>query len=254
MLGILYVSHGSRIPEARRQAVDCIHSVQLKVGIGLQEICYLELAQPDMAEGIRLLVEKGADKIAVIPVLLLRAGHYYTDIPKKIETARKAYPSIEFQYGKPLGVQDRLIDILIERIQETHGPIHPDTNILLVGRGSRNPETPAALQKIQEKLRQRLDGMNVDTCYLAACQPSFEQGLEESIQTGYRHTIVVPYLWFTGILIQSMQKKVREYQQDGHHVILCNHLGNHPKMVEALAERVYEIIPGRKLKVYNRAE
>ncbi|WP_085505866.1 sirohydrochlorin chelatase [Thalassobacillus devorans] len=250
MQGILYVSHGSRVPEARRQAVDCIHSVQSKVGIGLQEICYLELAQPDMAEGIRLLAEKGADKIAVIPVLLLRAGHYYTDIPKGIEAAKNKYPDIEFQYGKPLGVQDRLIDILIERIKEKHGPICPDANILLVGRGSRNPETPAAIQKIQKQLSQKLSGMNVDACYLAACQPSFEKGLEKSIQAGYSQTIVVPYLWFTGILIQSMQKKVREYQKDGHQVILCDHLGDHPMMVEALAERVYELLPGKKVKNY----
>ncbi|WP_028783670.1 sirohydrochlorin chelatase [Thalassobacillus devorans] len=254
MQGILYISHGSRVPEARRQAVDCIQAVKHKVGIGLQEICYLELAQPDMEEGIRLLVEKGADKIAVIPVLLLRAGHYYTDIPKEIEAAKNKYPDIEFQYGKPVGVQDRLIDILVERIKETHAPVPPDANILLVGRGSRNPETPMAIQMIQEKLRKRMGGMNVDACYLAACQPSFEKGLEKSIQAGYSLTIVVPYLWFTGILIQSMQKRVRDYQESGQPVVLCQHLGDHPKMVEALAERVYEIIPVRKLKVNGHGE
>ncbi|MFG6117553.1 sirohydrochlorin chelatase [Halobacillus sp. MO56] len=252
MQGILYVSHGSRVPEARRQVVDCIQAVQHKVGIGLQEICYLELAQPDMAEGIRLLVEKGADKVAVIPVLLLRAGHYYTDLPKEIEAAKNKYPEIEFQYGKPLGVQDRLIDILVDRIKETRDPVPPNANILLVGRGSRNPETTMAIQNIQEKLRQRLGGSNIDVCYLAACQPSFEKGLEKSIQAGYSLTIVVPYLWFTGILIQSMEKKVKEYQESGHHVILSNHLGNHPMMVEALAERVNEVIMERKGK--GRAE
>jgi len=76
MIGVLYVSHGSRIKEATDEAISFIESVKQSIDIPLQEICFLELAQPDIQQGVEKLIAKGATEISVIPVLLLSAGHY----------------------------------------------------------------------------------------------------------------------------------------------------------------------------------
>ena len=84
MRGVLYVSHGSRVPDAVNEATDFIDLVKAQVNVPLQETCFLELTSPNLAQGFQRLVDKGATEISVVPVLLLSAGHYYKDIPAEI--------------------------------------------------------------------------------------------------------------------------------------------------------------------------
>lgn len=240
MQGVLYVSHGSRVSEATAEAMRCIASVKADVTVGLQEICFLELASPSVEQGIERLVSQGASRIAIVPVLLLSAGHYYKDIPDKIALAKKQYPFIAFTYGQPLGVQGRFIDVLTERIAETQIPIGSATKILLVGRGSRNPQTKKDIEMIGNKLQRVLKTEHVEVCYLAACGPSFDEKLQSSLETDYANLIVVPYLWFTGILMRSIDRTISELVKPNRSVVLCQQLGDHPVMKQALKERVYE--------------
>lgn len=249
MQAVLYVSHGSRVEEARREAVSFMQAVYQRVDVALQETCFLELAEPDIAQGIARLIDRGATSIAVVPVLLLSAGHYYEDIPEEIDQAKARHPQIHFEYGKPLGVQDRIVDILVERIEETKALRRPDAAVLLVGRGGRNPEITRSIEEIAEKLQKKLAVSKVDTCYLAACKPSFEEGLQEAVKGGHSQVFVVPYLWFTGLLMRSMQKKINGMSKENQEFILCQYLGEHPAMVDALADRVYDTLQVEKSRL-----
>ena len=242
MQAVLYVSHGSRVEKALREAISFIEMVQKRIDVPLQEVCFLELANPDVAQGIARLVKQGASRIAVIPVLLLSAGHYYKDIPEEIEEAKTDYPEVTFTYGKPLGVQDRIVRILAERVAEIKTEKHEDAGILLVGRGSRMPETTASIEAIAAKLQTATGVAQVDTCYLAACAPSFDEGLQGAVRKARSQTFIIPYLWFTGLLMQSMEQKVDKVQQADRQLILCPYLGNHPVMADALTDRVYQAL------------
>ncbi|WP_079479026.1 sirohydrochlorin chelatase [Halobacillus salinus] len=242
MEAVLYVSHGSRVKEARDQAEHFLHQVHDKVDVPLWKICFLELASPTIGEGIESLVEAGATKVVIIPVLLLKAGHYYKDVPDELEKAMRRFPDVAFQYGEPLGVQERIIDVLVERIESASTHTGQEKSVLLVGRGSRNPETKEAIESMARRIEQKIAGVVTDVCYLAACEPSFEEGLETALAREKSETIVVPYLWFTGILLQSMQKKVTELQEDHPTLTLASHLYDHPTMVQALADRVEEAL------------
>ncbi|WP_077622301.1 sirohydrochlorin chelatase [Sediminibacillus massiliensis] len=248
MEAVLYVSHGSRVEKARSEALAFIDAVQDMIDVPLQQTCFLELSDPDVEQGLAELVKEGATSIAVIPVLLLSAGHYYQDIPEEIDRAKQRYPGVRFHYGRPLGVQDRLVDILVQRMEETGIDLEPDADILLVGRGSRNPETPKDIGLIARKLEERT-GLTVNSCYLAACKPSFDEGLKASLKKGGTQTIVVPYLWFTGLLMQSMQMKINQVQQEtDKQMVLCQYLGDHPFMKEALKNRVEEVLNPNRMR------
>lgn len=242
MEAVLYVSHGSRVKEARDQAEHFLHQVHDKVDVPLWKICFLELASPTIGEGIESLVEAGATKVVIIPVLLLKAGHYYKDVPDELEKAKQRFPDVAFQYGEPLGVQDRIIDVLVERIEAVETFSLKEQSVLLVGRGSRNPETKEAIETMARRIEEKKAGVGVDVCYLAACEPSFDEGLETALARKKAETIVVPYLWFTGILLQSMQEKVEKLREDPPTVTLAPHLYDHPTMVQALADRVVEAL------------
>ncbi|RLL47743.1 sirohydrochlorin chelatase [Oceanobacillus piezotolerans] len=241
MQGVLYVSHGSRRPEATAEAIAFLSLVREQVNIDLQEICFLELANPNIEQGIDSLVKQGVSRISIVPVLLLSAGHYFHDIPEEVDRVRKKYPKIKFTYGKPLGVQKRLTHILKDRIEETGVPLNPDAKILLIGRGSNNPRTKQDIEEIAEQLKEKVD-REVETCYLAACSPSFEEGLHNVLKGEHSQVFIVPYLWFTGVLMETIEKRVNEYHSFGKEIIVCHQLGNHPSIVAALKDRVYETI------------
>ena len=242
MQAVLYVSHGSRVKETRHEAMAFMELVQGKVGVSLQETCFLELASPDIAEGIASLVKQGATEIAVVPVLLLSAGHYYEDIPDEVKKTALRYPDVRFTYGKPLGVQDRLVEILAERLEETAVERLPEAKILLVGRGGKSSEITRSVEEIAAKLAAMAKVLKVEVCYLAAATPSFDEGLQASINSGSKQIFVVPYLWFTGLLVKSMQKKINALSSEEQQIILCGYLGDNPAMVDALAERVHEAL------------
>jgi len=238
MQGVLYVSHGSRVKEATDEAKTFIHSVMEQVDAELQEICFLELAEPTVEQGITALVNKGAASIAVIPVLLLGAGHYYQDIPQEVRRVREQHPAISFTYGEPLGVQDRFTEVLQERMSEASSEVNLDAKILLVGRGSRHPETKRDIQTIGKKLQIKT-GLPVNVCFLAATKPDFEAGLKAALNSKQAQIIIVPYLWFTGILMRDIEQKIAELETDKE-VLLSRQLGGHMLMKKALSERVYE--------------
>jgi sirohydrochlorin ferrochelatase len=240
--GILYVSHGSRVPEATKEALACIQLAMKQIDIPLQEIVYLEIAKPSIDEGIESLIKQGAVRIAVVPVLLLSAGHYYKDIPYELKKAHERFPDIHFSYGQPIGVQDQIIDILAERIIETQIKLSANTSILLVGRGSKSPETRRDIECIAHKLQEKLQVRSVEKGFLAALEPRFDQALHKLLDKTQMPVIVVPYLWFTGILMQSMKAKIDSLNSAENEIILCRHIGDHPAIVQALINRVIETV------------
>ncbi|GAA0433324.1 sirohydrochlorin chelatase [Virgibacillus salarius] len=242
MQAVLYVSHGSRYADATAEAISFLETVKEQVDIPLQEICFLELATPDMKQGIANLVTQGATRIAIVPVLLLQAGHYYHDIPQVIEQQKALYPAISFTYGQPLGVQDRLTQILAERMNQAVVTMKSDMKVLLVGRGSSNPQTVIDIETIANRLKKITGVAHVEACYLAACTPAFEGKLRAAVTEENSQIVIVPYIWFTGFLMRHIQQRITEIGGSKREIILCHHLGKHPAMQEALKDRVIEAI------------
>ena len=237
---VLYVSHGTRLVAGQREARSFITSIQSEVDIPLQAISYLELNSPSIEEATIDLVKKGASAISVVPVLLLSAKHYNKDIPQVIHKLQKLYPHVHFTYGKPLNVQNRIVKILEERILEQRSVLQRDAKVLLVGRGSFEPQIKSDIETIAFRLAERIGMKRVDTCYLAACEPTFEQALVQAVESECSQIIIVPYLWFNGLLIQYMEKKALEYTRKDKEIVLCDQLGHHPVMKLALIDRVKE--------------
>ncbi|NWO13073.1 sirohydrochlorin chelatase [Virgibacillus sp.] len=242
MQGVLYVSHGSRYADAKEEAVTFLEVVKEQINVPLQEVCFLELASPNMKQGIANLVAQGATSIAIIPVLLLQAGHYYQDIPQAIAQQRRLYPAIAFSYGQPLGVQDRIIHLLAERMEQAIAEQRPDMKVLLVGRGSSNPQTVIDIETIVRKLKRITKLNHIEACYLAACEPSFDKKLQAVVTEKNSKIVIIPYIWFTGFLMRHIHQKVADMELNDNEIVVCQQLGQHPVMQEALKDRVIEAI------------
>ena len=72
---ILLVDHGSRRPEANALLEEMAERIRPRVPDRVVAIAHLELAKPDIAEGIDTCVAQGATKIVVHPYFLGPGRH-----------------------------------------------------------------------------------------------------------------------------------------------------------------------------------
>ncbi len=82
------------------------------------DACFLQLAKPGFPEVVKNIVERGAKKIVVMPLLLFSGNHVLKDIPDEIKNEKRKYPEIQFYYANSLGADERIARIAADRIDE----------------------------------------------------------------------------------------------------------------------------------------
>jgi precorrin-8X/cobalt-precorrin-8 methylmutase len=116
---ILLLGHGSPKKDANNleRVAGMLHNL---MHAGCAEDCvkvaYLQFAEPGIMDTIRDSVEKGARKIILHPFFLSSGMHVTKDIPGMIEEAKALYPGVKFIYTEPLGIHEKLAQIVLERI------------------------------------------------------------------------------------------------------------------------------------------
>lgn len=125
---IILIAHGSPKREANnieligRLLHDAIHPGCDQNCVG---IAYLQFAEPNLMTVIKKYAEDGAGKIIVHPYFLSSGTHVTMDIPNMIDKAKAMYPNVEFLYSEPLGVHNKLVYVVLERIYAANG-VKPD--------------------------------------------------------------------------------------------------------------------------------
>ena len=98
----------------------------------------------------------------IVPVLLFAAAHYKRDIPFEIEQLQKKYPQITFSVVPPFSTHPHMVELVVKRIREAM-PMQ-GSSILLVGRGSSDPQPIHELQQIGAAVERKL-GMPVSCSF-----------------------------------------------------------------------------------------
>jgi sirohydrochlorin ferrochelatase len=240
MKAILYIGHGTRSNQGAEEARAFVHRVMERIPIPIQELSFLELTEPSIAQGFNRCVEKGATEITVVPIFLLAAGHIKKDIPEALDVLKKQYPEVTVKIKDPFGVQGLLLDGLAELILNTAGDLSQRDSILIVGRGSSDPSIHKAFAEIGEGMKERLGTSLVSVCYLAAAQPKFDEGLELMSQQASGRVIVVPYLLFSGLLLSEINQKVGQRQAHGQLIIHTGQLSKHKVIENLIVKRATE--------------
>lgn len=240
MQAILYVAHGSRVKAGIDEALRFIDQVKSRVAVSIQEVSFLELAEPTILQGVAQCVQQGATKIAVAPILLLTANHLNQDIPAEIAEAKKQFPHVTFTIGDAFGVDDRLVETLHQRLLEVNEEL-TGANVLLIGRGSSDPAVEKDLAQIASRLKERENLHEVATCFLYGKGLSFEQSLER-LASENRKTFIVPYLLFSGLLKQHIEGKIEGIQQINQAIQLCNCLGYDEQVQHVFVDRIHQLL------------
>ena len=257
-IGVMICGHGSRnrfaVAEFAQLAEQLRDRLQpLPVAHG-----YLEFARPILREGLEQLRGQGVRHILALPAMLFAAGHAKNDIPSVLN-AYAAETGLKVEYGRELGVDLGMIQAAGARIRacleeadnrdrsagKVPPPLH-DTLLVVVGRGSSDPDANSNVAKVTRMLVEGFGFGWGETLYSGVTFPLVEPGLRQVMKLGYRRIVVFPYFLFSGVLVSRIAQHSALVAADHPEVDLlqASYLGDHPQVLHTFEERLFEVLEG----------
>lgn len=114
---LIIVDHGSTVEEANdmlAEIADLIRSNE-KCRFDIVRYCHMELAQPTIADAFDACAAEGASRIVIHPYFLSPGKHSTQDIPRMAAEAAGRHQGVSYHVTEPLGVHEKIIDIILER-------------------------------------------------------------------------------------------------------------------------------------------
>ncbi len=199
---------------------------------------FIELSPPPIADAVAELVAGGHTRIAAVPLMLVAAGHAKGDIPAALARERVRHPNLTFAYGRPLGAHPTILALLRERL----GQLEPDTTVLLVGRGSTDPDANSEVAKVARLLAETTkDVAGVEYAFVSLAPPNVPQGLARCAALGARRVVVLPYFLFGGVLPDRVRV---QSVHSGLDIRVAGVLGDTDALAALVIERYAEALAG----------
>jgi sirohydrochlorin ferrochelatase len=250
---LLLIGHGSRSERGVAQFFELAELVRAAAPHLLVVSGLIEHARPSLDEAVTQAAESdaGAESgVVAVPLVLLPAGHLKDDGPAALARGRSRFPAVGFRYARHLGVHPLVLAAIEERCRaallnlgERAGP----ATIVLVGRGSTDPDANSDLYKAARLLADRrsiggdpvLD--EVQPAFVSLARPSVPEALDRARRLGAERIAVVPYFLFTGILLDRIGREARSWAAgEGVPVALGEEIGPDGRLVELVLERFEE--------------
>ena len=115
---LIILGHGSKAPEATETLAAVTGMVERMVDYDRVAFASLQISKPGLGEVVEELRTEGFEKIMVIPFLIAVGQHVKEDIPDELKALREKYPGLELYLGAPLGADQRLAEIVSDRVRE----------------------------------------------------------------------------------------------------------------------------------------
>ena len=255
--GIMVCGHGSRNQNAAREFATVAEGLKARYPDIPVEYGYLEFCNPVISEGLDRLRAKGVNRVLAVPGMLFAAGHAKNDIPSVLNTYQAQHPGTVINYGRELGIDLKMIRAAGERIQqaidkanaeEGEVALH-DTLLMVVGRGSSDPDANSNASKVMRMLWEGFGFGWGETCYSGVTFPLVGPGLSHAAKLGYKRIIVFPYFLFTGVLVKRIYSETDAVAANHPEIqfIKASYLSDHPLVLDTFQDRVQEILDGQAL-------
>ncbi len=117
MSALIVLGHGSRNAAATEQFNVVVEELRSRRDDPVYA-AFMELAEPSLPDAVAAAVGAGASEVVVQPCFLFDGNHIRRDIPELLAGLAAEYPDVSFRFGKPIGPDVRVADILLERAGE----------------------------------------------------------------------------------------------------------------------------------------
>ena len=242
---LLMVGHGTRDPEGRQAFLDFVAAYQALDTSRPVIPCFLELSEPLIPDGVQRCVDEGWTEITVLPILLFAARHTKFDVTNELDRVKQRYPFLNFHYGRHFGNTPLLLELWRSRLaqidpQETVS--REKTVLLIVGRGSSDPDANSDVYKFSRLLWEGSGYQTVETCFIGITHPRLEEGFSRARLYHPQRIIVLPHFLFTGALVKKIFRICAQQQAQYSETEIINlpEIGFTPELLSILREREIE--------------
>lgn len=112
---LVLIDHGSVRTEANEMLEELARQIHKRGIYPIVVAAHMELAEPSLEEAIAQCVAQGARRVIVHPYFLSPGRHSQKDIPRMTAEAAAKFPGIEVILTEPLGIDDRIIEVVLLR-------------------------------------------------------------------------------------------------------------------------------------------
>ncbi|RME21394.1 MAG: ferredoxin [Deltaproteobacteria bacterium] len=249
MRAIVLVGHGSRRCAGNAGIFDLRDRVAARLGVPVFA-GFIELATPSAGDAIDAAVDAGADEVVVVPAVLLAAGHAKNDLPVIVARARRRHPTVRLVASAPLGVHPGMLEALRDRLRQARAGLPPceddQVGVLLLGRGSSDPDANADVYKIGRLLCERQGLRGHEVGFVGVTTPDIDAALRRLVTHRPRQVVILPYLLYPGVLVERVNRKAQAFAAmfSRVDVAVSEPVGTHPRVLDVLAERADAAIRG----------
>ncbi len=249
---IVLAGHGSRDPDGVGEFEQLVALMRQRVGGRRLDYGYLEFAQPTLAEAVQASIAAGSRRIVVVPALLFAATHAKNDMPGELQVLQQAFPDIALHFGAALDLHPLLLRLAQQRIVEaearaTHYLRRADTCLVVVGRGTSDPDANSEIAKLCRMLEEGMGFGTSFVCYSGTAKPFVADGLRAAARLGHTRIIVLPFLLFDGILVKRIYDAAAALaaRHPEIEIVPTHYIGVHPDIADVFLARAHEGVEGR---------
>ncbi|MEN2739902.1 CbiX/SirB N-terminal domain-containing protein [Microbacterium sp. X-17] len=190
---VLAASHGTSSPEGRaavRRLVEAVAGALTQPVIG----CHVDVEQPDVPSSLESAAREAGHAI-IVPLLLSAGYHVFVDLADAAEAS-----PIPATVTPALGPDARLVEVLVERLQEAGH--RPGDQVVLAAAGSSDSRAVADCHRTAALLAGRI-GSAVSAGFVSAAAPSLPEAVAaaRSRAPGSR-VLIATYLLAPGYFAQ----------------------------------------------------
>jgi sirohydrochlorin cobaltochelatase len=244
--GVLICGHGSRDEEAVREFELLGAALRPRFPDYDFATGYLEFARPNIRDGLTELAARGARRIYAVPGMLLAASHVKNDLPWEMNSFIAEHPGVDVRLGRDLAIDIKLINAAADRIATTAPGDRSESLLVVVGRGTNDPDANSNISKIARMLWEGLGFGWAEVAFSGVSQPRVDAALDRAARMGFRRIVVFPYFLFTGVLVKRIYAAAdaAARQHAGIEFVKAPYLRDHPLLLDAFVDRVSEIADG----------
>ncbi len=264
--GILLIGHGTRDVAGVREFLELASLVKQFAAPVPIEACFLELAEPSIAEGVQRLAQSGVRRLLIAPLLLFSAGHHQRDVPDAVNAALAVHPDITTAQLPALNDHPRVLTLSQRRLNEARcigklstgvaGDEQSETPerrvpgnassredcagnrlLLVVGRGSSDAAATARLRDFAAQRAVSAGVQAVLSCFVHGQRPKLAEGIALAVKSSAQTIVVQPHLLFQGLVYQEIAAAVEQAaSQSSKNWQLAAPLGPDPEIARAIME------------------